>query len=176
MPLRELTDPLESVARAIECTPDALPGRDRSWLIGRIDELRGRWRSLDFMRPYGLVHGDAHPNNVMRLRNGETILGDWDHTAIGPREWDLVQLHYMRRRFDRLTHEDVEHFAAAYGRDIRDWDGLGTLIEVREISGLSPYIRSAPTEKRYGREVARRLRALRDGDEEARWSPPADLT
>jgi hypothetical protein len=87
----------------------------------------------------------------------------------------VVQVHYMQRRFGRVGDDGIEAFTAAYGWDIRGWPALDTLIAIREITGLSPYIRSARDRPGYGQQLAYRLRTLQAGDTSARWeSPPAE--
>ncbi|MGW6454686.1 phosphotransferase enzyme family protein [Streptomyces sp. NPDC055078] len=170
--LGRFDDPFDDVTAALGQTPDALPTAPRTWLLGRIAELRAMWPQLPFTRPWGLIHGDAHPNNAMRTLEGDLVLGDWDHTAIGPREWDLAQVHYTRRRFQRPTGTDLSAFTQAYGWDVRSWDTLGTVISAREITGLSPYIRTAPRREFARAELAHRLEILRTGDTEAVWTSP----
>ena len=104
--------------------------------------------------------------------SGEVILGDWDHVAIGPREWDLIQIHFIHRRFGSTTEHDLDSFAAAYGWDIRDWPGLGALIAVREITGLSAHIRTAPGKPFTREQLIYRLDTLRRDDVTARWESP----
>jgi hypothetical protein len=174
-PLRQLDDPLASVASALEEAPDAMPRAVRSWLADRIDWLRGHWSGMDFPLPAGLIHGDAHISNLMRIASGQVILGDWDHVAAGPREWDLIQIHYMHRRFGRAGEDGIDAFAAAYGWDIRGWPELDTLVAIREITGLSPYIRTAQTKTFSRQQLAYRLHTLQAGDTTARWeTPPAE--
>jgi hypothetical protein len=76
----------------------------------------------------------------MRLPHGHVVLGDWDHVAVGPPEWDLAQPHYTCRRLGHPDPTDLDTLADVYGWDIRGWPGLDTLIAVREITGLAPYI------------------------------------
>ena len=141
----------------------------QSWLEERITQLRRQWSALYLLLPAGLIHGDAHIGNLMRAASGQAVLGDWDHVASGPREWDLVQIHYMDRRFGRAGKDGIDAFAGAYGWDIRTWPGLDTLIEIREIWGLRPYIRTAPGRPSYRRQLAYRLHTLQSGDTQARW-------
>jgi aminoglycoside phosphotransferase (APT) family kinase protein len=108
----------------------------------------------------------------MRTSSGGIIIGDWDHVALGPREWDLVEIHYTHRRFGRPSDEDVAGFTRTYGWDIGAWAGLDSLIAVREITGLSPYIRTASTKAFASRELAHRLDTLQRQDAEAHWSSP----
>ena len=137
-PLERLADPFCSVASASEEAPDAMPEADRIWLWERIAALREQWNALVFPLPLGLIHGDAHIGNLMQATSGRVILGDWDHVAVGPREWDLMQIHYMYRRFGSATDDDLDAFAAAYGWDIREWAGLDALIAARESAGSAP--------------------------------------
>ena len=174
-PLRRFADPFGSVASALGEAPGSLSQASRLWLDDRIAWLRGQWSSMDFPLHAGLIHGDAHINNLMRATSGKVILGDWDHVATGPREWDLIQLPYMHRRFGRASQSDMEAFSRAYGWDIRRWPGLDTLIAIREITGLSPYIRTAGTKPFSRQQLAYRLQTLQAGDVTARWeAPPAE--
>jgi aminoglycoside phosphotransferase (APT) family kinase protein len=168
-PLPSLGDPLASVTAAISESPDAVSPASQSWLEERIRRLRRQWSALVFPRAVGLIHGDAHIGNFMRAASGQAVLGDWDHVSTGPREWDLAQIHYMDRRFGRAGENGIDAFAAAYGWDIRTWPGLDTLIAVREIWGLRPYIRTARDRPSYSQQLAYRLHTLQSGDTQARW-------
>jgi Ser/Thr protein kinase RdoA (MazF antagonist) len=170
-PLPSFNDPFVSVAAAISQVPDAMSPPSRSWLENRITALRRQWSELDFPRPAGLIHGDAHIGNLIRAASGQAILGDWDHIATGPREWDLAQIHYMDRRFGRAGKDGTSTFATAYGWDIRTWPGLESLIAIREITGLAPYIRTARDRPSYRQQLAYRLHTLQSGDKQARWEP-----
>ncbi|MGH3342896.1 MAG: phosphotransferase family protein [Carbonactinosporaceae bacterium] len=88
-PVGRFVDPFVSVAEAVDEVPDAMVAHHRCWLADRITELREAWYRMEFAREPGLIHGDAHTNNVMRTELGQVILGDWDHVAV-PREWDLA--------------------------------------------------------------------------------------
>lgn len=165
-----LDDPLASVTDEISKAPDAISPALQSWLQERITSLRRQWSALYFPLPAGLIHGDAHIGNLMRAASGQAVLGDWDHVATGPREWDLAQIHYMDRRFDRAGQNGIEAFATAYGWDIRTWPGLDTVIAIREIWGLRPYIRTARHRPDYSRQLAYRLHTLQTGDTQARWA------
>lgn len=167
-------DPLAGVRQAVEASGGGLDPADRAWLTEKTSELSARWERLRPALPHGLIHGDAHPGNLIRLRDGAVALSDWDHTAHGPREWDLIQIAYMSRRFTRYGVQDVERFTEAYGWDIREWDGRNTLIELREISGLSPYVRGAASDPWLYRELAHRIATLRDHDVKAQWHSPSD--
>ncbi len=146
-PLGRFGDPFASVASAMEEAPEAMSEANRSWLSDRITSLRALWSAMDFPWSSGLIHGDAHIGNLMRAASGEIVLGDWD----------------------------LEGFTAAYGWDARDWQGLDTLVAVREITGLSPYIRTARAKPFSREQLVHRLSTLQDRDTAARWqSPPED--
>ena len=91
----------------------------------------------------GLVHGDAHPNNLLYTKHG-ILLGDWDHVGYGPREWGPSpgRLPLFHRRFP-APGDDLDGAARVYGWDLRVWSGADDLIGIREISGLGSYIRTA---------------------------------
>jgi len=172
-PPEAFTDPLAGVTAALESAPaDAMAPEQRDWLAGQVQELRSRWDKLRFPHPPGLIHGDAHPGNLIRAQDGTVVLGDWDHVAVGPREWDLAQVFYASQRLGYPPREDLERFGAAYGWDPRDWPGLATLIVVREVSGLGTYLRNAPTQPFARRELAMRITTLQAGDHSARWNRP----
>jgi aminoglycoside phosphotransferase (APT) family kinase protein len=174
-PLPGLDDPFASITAEIGKAPDPMSPASLSWLQERITSLRRQWSVLNFPRPAGLIHGDAHIGNLMRAASGQAVLGDWDHVATGPREWDLAQIHYMDRRFGRAGENGIDAFTAAYGWDIRTWPGLETLIAIREIWGLRPYIRTARDRPAYSQQLAYRLRTLQSGDTQARWKTAAEL-
>jgi aminoglycoside phosphotransferase (APT) family kinase protein len=167
-----LTDPLSSVAAAVTRTPEAMPQPDRVWLRARIADLRTWWQTARFPHPACLIHGDAHGNNLIQTLDGTVVLGDWDHVSTGPREWDLVQPHYTHRRFHRPAATDLDAFANAYGWEVRDYPELGTLIAIRELSGLAPYIRTATDNQFSAAELTHRLATLRHAQDFAPWTPP----
>jgi hypothetical protein len=157
------TDPLAGVTAALESAPaDAIDREQRDWLADQVQELRGRWDELRFPHPPGLIHGDAHPGNLIRVQDGTVVLGDWDH----------AQVFYASQRLGYPPREDLESFGAAYGGDPRVWPGLATLIAVREVSGLGTYLRNAPTQPFARRELAMRITTLQADDHSARWNRP----
>jgi aminoglycoside phosphotransferase (APT) family kinase protein len=163
--------PLCSVSSALASHPDVLDASDRTWLSGQIGECERRWEGMRFALPAGLVHGDAHPNNLLYTVRGP-LLGDWDHVGHGPLEWDLVQAHYFHRRFPEAS-DDLDAAALAYGRDLREWQGIDDLIAIREISGLGSYIRTAAAKPATRAELAYRIKTLRGHDTTARWNSPS---
>jgi aminoglycoside phosphotransferase (APT) family kinase protein len=167
------TDPLAGVTAALEsASADAMARAQREWLADQVQELRSRWAELRFPYPASLIHGDAHPGNLIRAQDGTVVLGDWDHVAVGPREWDVAQVFYTSQRLGYPPREDLAGFGAAYGWAPRDWPGLATLVTIREVSGLGTYIRNAPTQPFARRELAMRITTLQAGDQSAHWNRP----
>src|SRR5260370_395075 len=100
--------PFHDVGMDMDQAPEATAETSRSWLSDRITWLRGQWSGMNFPLPAGLIHGDADISNLMRAVSGEAILGDWDHVTIGPREWDLIQIHYMHPMLGRTDGDGLE--------------------------------------------------------------------
>lgn len=169
--LPAMMSPLDGVRQSMCDHPEAFDGSNREWLASEIDECERRWALMRFALPLGLIHGDAHPNNLLHTARGP-ILCDWDHVAYGPREWDLVQGLYFSRRFPAMG-DDPDTAADAYGWDLRDWSGADDLVAVREISGLGAYVRTAAAKPLGRRELNYRINTLRRRDLSARWNPPS---
>jgi hypothetical protein len=60
-------------------------------------------------RPVQVLHGDAHPGNMLRTGRG-WVWHDFEETCIGPVEWDLATMTRTRRLDGR---EAVRHYPAA---------------------------------------------------------------
>ena len=125
--------PLVSVRQAIESS-HAIDEDERAWLRNRCDELLAAYDRLSFPLPAGMIHGDAWRGNL--LRDGpRVVLADWDEVSTGPREIDLVPT-LQGTRFG-LSEPERDAFIAAYGHDIRGWDGYPVLREIRELSTIT---------------------------------------
>jgi hypothetical protein len=169
--LPSMGNPVCSTAQAIDDWPEAFDGDDRDWLTDEIRACGQRWESMRFVLPSGLVHGDAHPNNLLYTPRG-VLLGDWDHVGYGPREWDLVQAFYFHRRFP-VPSDDLDAAVHAYGWDLRTWPEIDALVSIREISGLGSYIRTAAAKPQARAELAHRIKTLREHDTTTPWNSPS---
>jgi hypothetical protein len=171
MDLPLMGSPVHGTAQAAEDFPGAFDGDDRDWLSHEVQACARSWAAMQFVLPAGLIHGDAHPNNLLYTRGG-VLLGDWDHVGYGPPEWDLVQSVYFHRRFP-VPADDLDAAALAYGWDIRTWPQADALVGIREISGLGSYVRTAAVKPQARAELAYRIKTLREHDTAAPWNSPS---
>ena len=155
--------PLASVRWAIDVS-QAINDEERAWLEGRWDQLvAAAYRQLTFPLAAGIIHGDAWRGNL--LRDGQrVVLADWDGVSTGHREIDLIPT-LQAPRFG-LREDQRDALIAAYGHDIRSWDGYPVLRDMRELSTLSAILRDAHADAAAERELRVRLTSLRSGDDE----------
>lgn len=158
--------PLSGLGDALDAD-DTLPPADRAWLLDRRAELLAGYRDLHSALGTGLIHGDAHPGNLLWDGDG-AVLSDWDEVATGPRELDLVNLFLQGQRFGRTPHE-LRDFTASYGHDVTTWPGLAVLLDIRSLHTLGSFIRQAKASENAAAELAYRVHTLKDGDSTARW-------
>ncbi|MCM6773291.1 phosphotransferase [Nocardia sp. CDC159] len=161
--------PLAGLAQALDARPRSLPESDRRWLDERRALLVERYDELDSHLGVGMVHGDAYPGNTLWDRD-RALLGDWDESALAPRELDLVNIYQGGVRFGHCATE-LHAFGLAYGWDVRDWDGFEVLRQIRDLHTLSSYIRRAESgDLAAAAELRHRMCSLRDPrSSDARW-------
>ncbi|MEV0677029.1 aminoglycoside phosphotransferase family protein [Actinosynnema sp. NPDC050436] len=160
--------PLDDVRRRI-ADAEELSAPDREFLEERVALLEARLAGLAPALPEGVVHGDAHPGNLIPSPAGPVIC-DFDSTSIGPREWDLSTLPVGVARFGHPARW-YRQLAGVYGFDVTRWAGFPVLRDVRELkltTSVLPILRSNPDVRD---ELRRRLVALRVGDTTTPWSP-----
>lgn len=167
-PLRRY-QPLQRLQEALDLDQNrprpAINDDDRAWLLNRTTELIDAFNTTDFPLGEGLVHGDAHTENLVRDRTNWLLI-DWDGTCLGPRELDLltgIPNHFHESAATRTQ------FLTAYGYDILAWPGWILLRDLTELHALGAYIRLAPTKHAAAHELRHRLRSLRTNDRSARW-------
>ena len=159
--------PLADVRARVADAEELDPG-DRRFLLRRCAEVEAALGELEFPLPSGLLHGDAHPGNVIVGPDGP-VLCDFDSSAIGPREWDLTPLAVGRERFGDPAGR-YRMLADTYGFDVASWDGFGVLRAARELkltTSVLPILRSHPEVRG---ELRRRLEDLRNGRSHGRWA------
>lgn len=160
-------DPLADV-RARVADAEQLDPDDRRFLLRRCAEVEAALEELDFPLPRALVHGDAHPGNVIVSPEGP-VLCDFDSSCVGPPEWDLTPLAVGRERFGDAA-DRYRELAEAYGFDVSSWPGYPVLRAARELkltTSVLPILRSEPEVRG---ELSRRLADLRVGRVGTPWA------
>ncbi|WP_459545150.1 phosphotransferase family protein [Nocardia sp. X0981] len=162
LPLQRLCEALEvDAARA----QPVLSRQDRAWLQHQANELIAAFGATRFPLGYGLVHADAHEENMV-LDNGNWVLIDWDNACYGPRELDLVGT--LPDHF-HTPHAERAEFVRTYGYDLLEWPGWTLLRDITEYHSLGSYIRLAADMSRAAKELHRRVESLRTGNREVVW-------
>jgi Ser/Thr protein kinase RdoA (MazF antagonist) len=142
-----------------------LSAAERTWLSARAQTLIEAFASTNFPLGIGLVHADAHTENLVR-HHDDWVLIDWDQTCLGPREIDLLAGlpdHFHEPEADRTA------FLTAYGYDLTRWPSWPLLRDIAELHSLASYIRLAAVKPAARDELARRVGSLRSGDRSIHW-------
>jgi thiamine kinase-like enzyme len=138
---------------------------DQAWLAERARVLIDIFSATHFPLGTGLVHADAHSENLVRHNSGWVLI-DWDQTCLGPRELDLLAglpNHFHEPEPNRTA------FFTAYGYDLTQRPEWRLLRDIAELHSLSAYIRLAPTKPAAATELDKRVNSLRSGDRTVRW-------
>ncbi|MFF4522079.1 phosphotransferase enzyme family protein [Streptomyces bluensis] len=166
LPRREL---LDGVERWLRLAGDAIDPADAAYLRERRDGFAAAAAALVPHLPPGPVHGDALPRNVHIGPDGP-VLVDLETFSADLREHDLVVMALSRDRYG-LPAEAYESFTAAYGWDVREWDGCAVLRGARETASCAWVAQHAPSNPKARAEFERRVASLREGDASVRWYP-----
>ncbi|WP_121400957.1 phosphotransferase family protein [Micromonospora sp. M71_S20] len=165
-------DPIDDARRRLD-DAEGLADGDRDYLLAWCDQLEPRLQEFAAGVEPGLVHGDAHEENLLRDVFGKVLLFDFDATCIGPWQVDLVPPPANEVRFGRT--DGHRKLAAAYGYDITQdpsWPLLQEARELKMIAAAVPLLSSAPG---VADEFQLRLRSVRTGDTGMRWTAFGDL-
>ncbi|MFF5971331.1 aminoglycoside phosphotransferase family protein [Streptomyces sp. NPDC012769] len=166
LPRREL---LGGVERWLRLAGDAIDPADAAFLRERRDSFAPAAARLTPHLPPGPIHGDALPRNVHVGPEGP-VLVDLETFSSDLREHDLVVLALSRDRYG-LDAAAYDAFTAAYGWDVREWEGCAVLRGARETASCAWVAQHAPADPKALAEFERRVASLRDGDPEVRWYP-----
>ncbi|MFI2083172.1 phosphotransferase enzyme family protein [Streptomyces rubiginosohelvolus] len=166
LPRREL---LGGVERWLTLAGDAIDPADADYLRERRDGFAAAAAALVPHLPPGPIHGDALPRNVHVGPDGP-VLVDLETFSADLREHDLVVLALSRDRYG-LDPAAYDAFTAAYGWDVREWEGCAVLRGARETASCAWVSQHAPANPKALAEFRRRVAALREGDAEVRWYP-----
>ncbi|MFD4746300.1 phosphotransferase enzyme family protein [Streptomyces rubiginosohelvolus] len=166
LPRREL---LGGVERWLTLAGDAIDPADADYLRERRDGFAAAAAALVPHLPPGPIHGDALPRNVHVGPDGP-VLVDLETFSVDLREHDLVVLALSRDRYG-LDPAAYDAFTAAYGWDVREWEGCAVLRGARETASCAWVSQHAPANPKALAEFRRRVASLREGDSEVRWYP-----
>ncbi|WP_055566441.1 phosphotransferase enzyme family protein [Streptomyces atriruber] len=166
LPRREL---LGGVERWLWLAGDAVDPADADYLRERRDGFAAAAAALTPRLAPGPIHGDALPRNVLVGPDGP-VLVDLETFSFDLREHDLVVMALSRDRYG-LAPEAYDGFVAAYGWDVREWEGCAVLRGARETASCAWVAQHAPANPKALAEFRRRVASLRDGDAEVRWYP-----
>ncbi|MFD8795118.1 phosphotransferase enzyme family protein [Streptomyces vinaceus] len=164
LPARDL---LGGVERWLRLAGDSVDPDDAAYLRSRRDAYAGEVAALTPHLTPGPIHGDALPRNVHVGPDGP-VLVDLETVSADLREHDLVVMALSRDRYG-LPAQAYEAFTAAYGWDVRDWEGCAVLRGARETASCAWVAQHAPGNPKALAEFRRRVTSLRDGDPETRW-------
>ncbi|MGJ6966508.1 phosphotransferase enzyme family protein [Streptosporangium sp. G11] len=158
--------PMAEVRQRLD-EPEDLSADDHAFLLDECDEIEERLAALGYVLPPGVIHGDVFMGNVIAGPAGP-VLCDFDSTAIGPREWDLVPVAVGRLRMDYPWDEHTP-LAEGYGFDVTRWPGFPVLRRLRElklVTSVVPVLRSNPGIRP---QWEHRMRSFRARDQQVRW-------
>ncbi|GAA2242631.1 MULTISPECIES: phosphotransferase family protein [Kitasatospora] len=166
-------DPFVRLAERIEGAT-TLAESQRSWLRRRLADLTAAWAAeLPAGRPATVIHGDAWGGNVAVTSDAAYLL-DFERTALGPPEWDLVSTAVDHRTFGLHSDREYTAFCATYGSDVTTWPGYPLLRSIRELRAVCYALQCAADAPHRHREQAHhRLACLqgRHGPRPWRWTP-----
>lgn len=164
LPRRDL---LDGVERWLRLAGTAVDPADAAYLRERRDGFAAAAAALTPHIAPGPIHGDALPRNVHVGPQGP-VLVDLETVSSDLREHDLVVMALSRDRYG-LDPAAYDAFTAAYGWDVRDWEGCAVLRGARETASCAWVAQHAPGNPAALAEFRRRVASLRDDDPTVRW-------
>ncbi|RKN09407.1 aminoglycoside phosphotransferase family protein [Streptomyces radicis] len=163
-------DPFSRVAGGLAALTEVSED-EREFLEQRAARLQKDLARVDFVLPFGAIHGDANVGNAIRHRDGHAILIDLDSFALGHREWDLVLTSLYYERFGWHTKAEYESFVYHYGFELRNWPGYEVLADIRELMMTLWLGTRTSGDPRLVGEFRRRLDALCTDGSRRDWQP-----
>ncbi|MCP2097443.1 Phosphotransferase enzyme family protein [Actinosynnema pretiosum] len=145
-----------------------LTPQDTRWLIEQARLLRNELEELP-RTDHALVHGDAHPENLLPTGHGWLLI-DWDGACLGPRVLDLLPTGFPGR-FARPDASDRRLFWGAYGPSTHHEQEVRVLQAIGELHSLGAYLRLAADSPAHADQLQLRIRSLVNDDPTALWRP-----
>ncbi|TKA04551.1 phosphotransferase enzyme family protein [Actinacidiphila oryziradicis] len=148
-----------------------IPADDWTFLDERAGRLHKDYDKLDFVLPFGAIHGDANVGNVLRDHTGQAILIDLDGFSLAHREWDLILTAIYYDRYGWHSRTQYEGFVHHYGFDIMNWPGYPVLADLRELMMTLWMGQQSLTNPKAAEEFTRRVKAIKAGGGRKDWRP-----
>jgi aminoglycoside phosphotransferase (APT) family kinase protein len=145
---------------------------DRTWLLDRLEHLRGEWQNLPADgRPECVIHGDAWKGNcvVTYTLDRRALLLDFERTSLGPPEWDLTSTAVAYETFGKLTRDEYRAYCDHYGHDVMTWDGYPTLRAIRELRLVTFALQTASHDPSAVKHAHHRLACVRGQRGQRPW-------
>lgn len=158
---------LDRVQPRVEKAP--ISDSDRTFLLSRLDELRGEVEQLDYPLEPCAIHGDAHIKNLM-IRDGQAVLIDFERFAYGQPEWDIGMTATEWHTAGWWSSEQYRAFVDAYGFDITRWSGFPTIEAVHQLKMTTWIMQNIEESQDIAAEYEARMRTIRDGKPSI-WAP-----
>ncbi|MFE3173607.1 phosphotransferase enzyme family protein [Amycolatopsis sp. NPDC059090] len=162
--------PLPKVRQRLRELPEgALPVGDMDFLLSRCEGLEEDFRELSFDLPLGVIHGDAHPGNLMRRQDSSVCLIDFEDFSWGPREWDLAVTATRYQGFGWVSRSEYDEFVEVYGFDALKWTGYPTIRAIRELNMATWLMQQNGQSRRVDAEIRKRIADLRNNQFPRSW-------
>lgn len=145
-----------------------IPSADRRFLAQLLDELRHEIKTLDYVLPATVTHGDAHVQNLMITDDGPVII-DFERVALGQPEWDLAVTATEHVTAGWWTDEQYATFVESYGFDVMSWRGFNTLRRVHEIKMTTWLMQNIGGSDDIKREYEVRMATIRGERSDRAW-------
>lgn len=134
---------------------------ERQWLRERLADLERGYATLPPALPACVVHGDAWIGNVLVTEDGRAVLADFERSAFGPPEWDLVSMAVKYATLGGISEDDYAAFIEVYGYDVMAWEGYRVLRDIRELRLVTMAAQVGMEDDGVRGEAAVRLAAIR---------------
>lgn len=151
-------------------TGGTISDRDVDLLQAEHRRLRDAYANLPFELGLGVLHGDAHVDNVLVDHRGVALLSDLERCCVGPLEWDLAYAAAESSGLGWRMPSERAELADSYGFDVVAWSGYPTLLAIRRLRMTAWLAQKVHVDSRAALEFDRRIDALRRQDFTQPWS------
>lgn len=152
--------PFVQLAQRID-QADMFTPEERDWLRERLVDLERGYAELPPGLPHCVVHGDAWLGNVLSTGDGRVVLADFERSALGPPEWDLVSTAVKYDTLGGISEDQYAEFVAIYGHDVMSWEGFLVLRDIRELRMVTMAAQIGMENPAMRGEATSRLAAIR---------------